>query len=92
MNVNLHIEKLVLEGLPVTSAQGPGLQAAVQAELARLLGEQGMRGAPAGIEAFRPAGSIRLKPGASPAQLGRQIADAVHHSLAPVPGPKRKPT
>lgn len=90
MNVNLHVEKLILEGLPVTRAHGPGLQAAVQAELARLLGEQGLGRAQAATEAFRPAGAIRLPPGASPGQLGRQIARAVHRSIAPPPAPKRK--
>jgi hypothetical protein len=38
-SVNLHIERLVLEGLPIGTHEGPQLQAAIEAELGRLLGE-----------------------------------------------------
>ncbi|MET0309935.1 MAG: hypothetical protein ABW023_14610 [Sphingomonas sp.] len=38
MIVNLHIDRLVLDGLPVGTHEGPLVQAAVEAELARLLG------------------------------------------------------
>ena len=37
MNINLHIERLILDGLPITRQQGPHVQAAVEAELTRLL-------------------------------------------------------
>jgi hypothetical protein len=37
MSISLHIERLILEGLPVASNSGPQLQAAVEAELTRLL-------------------------------------------------------
>lgn len=37
MNISLHIERLILEGLPITSNSGPQLRAAVEAELTRLL-------------------------------------------------------
>jgi len=42
MNINLHVERLVLDGLPVTRSQGPLLQAAVEAELASLLAKDGL--------------------------------------------------
>jgi len=37
--INLHIERLVLDGLPLAAHEGPLVGAAVQAELARLIGE-----------------------------------------------------
>ena len=42
MNIRLHIEHLVLEGLPVSRAQGAQVKAAVEAELSRLLSERGV--------------------------------------------------
>jgi hypothetical protein len=90
VNINVHIEKLVLEGLPLTAAQGPGVQAAVQAELARALGQAGDRALPRS-EAHRLApASIQLTAGSSPAQVGRQIARAVHSSVFPTPALRRK--
>ena len=41
-NIHLHIERLILDGLPIERAQGPHVQAAVEAELARLLTENGL--------------------------------------------------
>ena len=41
-NIHLHIERLILDGLPIECAQGPHVQAAVEAELARLLTENGL--------------------------------------------------
>ena len=40
--IKVHIERLVLEGLPVMRSEGPLVQAAVQAELSRLLAEGGL--------------------------------------------------
>jgi hypothetical protein len=37
MRISVHIERLILEGLPVTSPQGHQVQAAVESELVRLL-------------------------------------------------------
>ena len=36
MNIQLHIERLVLDGLPLTRREGALVQAAVETELARL--------------------------------------------------------
>jgi hypothetical protein len=91
MNINVHIERLVLEGLPVSSAQGPRLQAALQSELARLLGERGLHHPPGGAVPRLSAGSIRLASNGSSAQVGHQIARAVHRSLAPAGATRRLP-
>jgi hypothetical protein len=79
MNINLHIERLILDGLPLEQRQGPHLQAAVEHELTRLLSDGR---APAQFGSATVAsvkgGSIRVAEGADPAGLGKQIALAVY--------------
>ena len=80
MNINVHIERLVLDGLPVTSSQGSLVQAAVEAELARLLTAEGLSAdclAGGAMPSLR-AGGIHLMKDSNPTQLGQQIARAVH--------------
>jgi hypothetical protein len=83
MIVNLHIERLILEGLPVESAQGRAVRTAVERELALLLGAGGLAGDLRSGGAFPEgrSGAIRLARGPRPARLGRQIADAVYRSV-----------
>ena len=83
MNINVHIERLVLDGMPLASSQGPLVQAAVEAELTRLLAEAGLSCPTAGIIPHLPASSIHLEEHGGPARLGHQIAQAVHYGLAP---------
>ena len=80
MNINLHIERLVLDGLPLEQRQGPQLQAAIERELVRLLSSTSSSGAFASgcSLATVNADSIHLAEGASPLSLGKQIASAVH--------------
>jgi hypothetical protein len=83
MRIDLHIERLILDGLPVTSLQGPQLRAAIEKELARLLVEQGLsdelRGGIA-VPGVR-AGSIRFGRDERPERLGQSIARAVHEGI-----------
>lgn len=80
MNINLHIERLILDGLPVDKRQGLTLQAALERELARLLTES----APispfntGGTLASVKGGSIQVAEGAEATGLGKQIAAAVY--------------
>lgn len=83
MRINLHIERLILEGLPVTSLQGPQLQAAIEKELTRLLALHGLsdelrRGT--ALPRVR-AGTIQLGKDNQPARLGQSIARAVHEGI-----------
>jgi hypothetical protein len=83
MNVSLHIERLVLEGLPVEAADAPALQAAVEAELTRLLAEQGIaREMQAGGAYAETRGGI-LPPHSwtAPEVLGREIGRAVYGGI-----------
>lgn len=84
MNIRLHIDRLVLDGLPLGAHDGRLVQAAVEAELSRLLA--------AGIapEAFGQgfavpglrAEAVRLEAGATPQGIGAQVAQAVHKGIA----------
>jgi len=79
MIVNLHIDRLVIDGLPIGSHDAPIIKAAVSAELTRLLGEDGLTDDP-GRSRFDPL--LRSEPIARPARdagnLGTQIGQAVH--------------
>jgi len=83
MNINVNIERLVLEGVSVPPNQRPLLQAAVEAELARLLMAEGLgSGLRSGSVVPRvPAGTIKLSSEGNPAQLGQQIAQAVYGGM-----------
>lgn len=84
--ISLHIERLVLDDLPLTAAQAARLQSALERELARLIAEDGDVGA-------WTAGAVRAVPpvaSAAPAirwdatrphQLGRALAGNVFASL-----------
>jgi hypothetical protein len=83
MNINLHIERLVLDGLPLEQRQGPQLQAAVERELTRLLSSTSSSSAfvSSGSLATINAGAIHLAEDASPLGLGKQIASAVYDGI-----------
>jgi len=85
MNISVHIERLILDGLPVTSSQGPLVQAAVEAELTRLLVNRGLGTLSTGAVPHLAAGSIQLTEGGKPAQVGHRIAQAIHRGLTPAP-------
>ena len=77
--IKVHIERLVLDGLPVTRSQGPQVQAAVEAELSRLMSEGGLAPELASGGAVPSVRADGIKSiGGSPAQIGRQIAKAVY--------------
>ncbi len=80
MNINVYIERLILDGLPVAHRERPVLQAAVEAELVRLLTNDGL--APhlltGGAMPRLQGGSIQLASEGDTGQLGRQIAQSLH--------------
>lgn len=83
MTVNLHIERLVVEGLPLGAHEGPRLAAAIEAELARLIGESGPGRdfGPARIEPLVRA-SATIGPIADADGLGAQIGQAIYGGIA----------
>jgi hypothetical protein len=92
MNITVHIERLILDGLPVNGNDGATIQAAVETELSRLLTEQGLPGMSAGNASNLSAGPIELASETKPAHLGHQIAQAIHAGLGVAPAKSRPPT
>jgi hypothetical protein len=83
MKINLHIERVVLDGLPVASHQRGLVLSALETELTRLLGAAGLSSElmSGGAVPYLPTSSIELTSGVGPAQIGRQIAGAVHRGI-----------
>ena len=83
MNINVHIERLVLDGLPITRSQGTIVQAAVEAELARLIaaGELKADLLGGGARPYASADAIQLTSDNDPTRLGQQIARSVYGGI-----------
>ena len=83
MNVNLHIERLVLDGLNIGPGQGDQVKVAVEAELTRLLANNSRSYAlRSGGALYRGrADGIEVVNNESPARLGERIAGAVYGGL-----------
>jgi hypothetical protein len=83
LNIELHIEHLVLDGLTVTPRERTLIGAAVESELSRLLREGGLAGELAGGVALPSldTGNIQLASGNDPWRLGEQIARAVYGGI-----------
>lgn len=82
-DVDLHIDRLVLDGLPAGATGSRQLQAAVEAELGRLLTERGLPRALAirgDIERV-DAGQVKTGAIARPEAAGAEIARAVYGGL-----------
>lgn len=83
MKINLHIERLVLDGLPLDHHDAPLVQAAVETELTRLLVAEGLQSRlnfSSGATPRVTAPNIQGLTG-NPVQAGEQIARAVHGGL-----------
>jgi len=84
MNINLHIERLVLDGVNIAPGQRPLVQAAVESELTRLLTAGGLSPDLTGGGALHrvSANAIQLNSSAGgPADLGRQIASSIYGGI-----------
>ena len=83
MSVRIHIERLVLDGLPLSPAEGPLVKAAVEAELTRLVAEGTLRPEVlAGGEIGRQTGGVvRMAEGGTARETGAGIARAVYGGI-----------
>jgi hypothetical protein len=83
MDIRMHIENLVLEGLPIERRRAAQVRAAVEAELARLLAEGGISAElqSGGALPSAPARAIAVDSKPDPAGLGRQIAQSVYSGI-----------
>jgi hypothetical protein len=83
MNVRLHIERLVIDGVPVPAGGGRRMEAAVTKELTRLLARGKLHpalGSGGAIPQLR-GGTIHLDAGRNPASMGTQLARAIYGGL-----------
>jgi hypothetical protein len=83
MNINLHIERLILDGLAIESGQGALVKAMLEAELSRLIEAHGLSAslqAGGALPGLR-ASAVELQAEKNPAQIGAQIARAVYGSI-----------
>ena len=82
MNIELHIERLVLEGIDTPPGRAEQLREGVSAELTRLLRDGGFADTVlhGGAVARVRAPSARLS-ASGPDQLGRQLADAIYGGI-----------
>lgn len=83
MNVNLNIERLVLEGFQLRPGEHQLVRAAVERELTRLLSERGVSPQllQGGALPRLTASDMRLDGGESPRQVGAQIAQALYGGI-----------
>jgi hypothetical protein len=80
--VELHIEELVLHGFPAGDRHRIG--DALQQELLRLIGEQGLPALlaqPLSRERL-DGGAFKVGPGAKPQTVGTHLAQTLHHRLS----------
>lgn len=82
MNINLHIDRLILDGVTIAPNQRHLLQASVETELTRLLTDGGLAsGLAQGTALPRLSTSGIQVTGNNPAQLGQQIAQSVYGGI-----------
>ena len=81
MNINLHIERLILDGIDLAPLQRHQLRAAVENELTRLLSEGAFRThAHAGAIPSIISNTVELNQ--NPTHFGKQIAGSVYGGIA----------
>jgi hypothetical protein len=82
MNIVVHIERLVLDGIPLTARDHEALRTALGEELTRQLASgihPDLRAG--GAVPARNGGGIELPRGASATQVGSQVAGAVRGAI-----------
>lgn len=83
MNINLTIERLILDGLNIGPGHGAAVKTAVETELSRLLTQGGVAPSLQSGGAFPNvrARSIQVSAENNPTQLGKQIAQTVYGGI-----------
>ena len=79
MNINLQINRLILEGIDLSPSQRALLQATVESELSRLLSVKGIpRHLERGGKIPKLPTSINVKNNINPKQMGQGIAQSIY--------------
>ena len=87
MNINLYIERLILDGLPVEQGEGGFVGEALETELTRMLIESGLAKflRSGGAFASLPVDPINANE-TSPHQLGQKIARSMYGGIGEYSG------
>ena len=90
-DVRLHIDRLVLEGVPLSRSESAVLGQAVGAELTRLVSEGGLQPRNLPSPSARPlsASQLSFDSAAGPEAWGVQIAQSVYGTLSSGPNPSQ---
>jgi hypothetical protein len=81
-NIVLHVERLVIAGVPLNTHQAGQVQRAMERELLRLLRRDDASGAfRGGAVPVVAAPPVQIASPLRPAELGRHIARSVHHGV-----------
>jgi len=83
MNITVHIERLILDGIALPQRHRPVVQAAMEEELARLLAIDGLSidFQQRHVQQRVQAGVLEVKDNDEPTVLGRNIARAVYRGI-----------
>jgi len=83
MKIAVHIERLILDGVPVPQRQRPQVQVALEEELARLIAADGLGIdlQTSGVLSRISGGEIQLEDDEEPELLGKRIARAVYRGI-----------
>ena len=82
MNITLHIERLVLDGVNIAPGQHHVLQASVETELIRLLTDGGLSpGLAQGIALPHISADAIQLTNTNPTQIGQHIAQSVYRGI-----------
>jgi hypothetical protein len=83
MNISIHIERLILDGLPIAHRDRSHVQASIEEELARLLttGSLAVDLRTPGMLTRLTGGILELTHNEDPHLLGQQIAHAIYGGI-----------
>jgi hypothetical protein len=83
MNINLQIEKLILEGVDLSPRQRRQLQAAVETELSRLCTENGIPHSLQNSSTIpKMPANLNITNNSNPSLMGEQIAQSIYGGLS----------
>lgn len=84
MNINLHIERLILDGLPFEARHRAMLQTEIETELVRLMTENNIAAnwQSGGAVSSVRTDAIQMTTQSSPAEIGRQIAGSIYGGIS----------
>lgn len=82
MRIQVYIDRLVLDGLPVQNHEGSAIREAIERELTRLLAEGGLSPELVTNGAFTdlPVGTMKVAESNS-TKIGREIARTIHRGI-----------